>query len=106
MRLRQYNACPNGLSEYTNNGDMPEVTITNGTSITMGLNGSHTIEGTLEPVGVDIPARFVSSNEGVVTVNEYGVLYARGYGSAIVKMYVAGQVYTFSVTCSSNVQYM
>ena len=96
----------NGLSEHTNNGDMPEVTITNGTSITMGLNGSHTIEGTLEPVGVDIPARFVSSNEGVVTVNENGVLYARGYGSATVKMYVAGQVYTFSVTCSSNVQYM
>lgn len=96
----------NGLSEYTNNGDMPEVTITNGTSITMGLNGSHTIEGTLEPDGIDVPARFVSSNEGVVTVNEYGVLYARGYGSATVKMYVAGQVYTFSVTCSSNVQYV
>jgi hypothetical protein len=96
----------NGLSEYTNNGDMPEVTITSGTSITMGLNGSHTIDGTIEPAGLDIPARFVSSNESVVTVNEYGVLYARGYGSATVKMYYAGVEYTFSVTCSSNVQYM
>lgn len=96
----------NGLSEYTNNGDMPEVTITGSTSILMGLNGSHTIEGTIEPTGIDIPVKFVSSNEGVVTVSEYGVLYARSYGSATVSMYVAGEVYTFSVNCSSNVQYM
>lgn len=96
----------NGLSEFTNNGDMPEVTITNETSILMGLNGSHTIDGTIEPTGLDLPVKFVSSNEGVVTVSEYGVLYARSYGSATVKMYYAGVEYTFSVTCSSNVQYM
>ena len=96
----------NGLSAHTNNGDMPEVSITSSTNIVMGLNGTHTITGGIEPVGIDIPVKFVSSNEGVVTVNEYGVLYARGYGTATVKMFIAGQVYTFSVSCSSNVQYM
>lgn len=44
----------NGLSAYTNNGDMPEVTITSGTKVTMGLNGSHTITGGFEPVGLEI----------------------------------------------------
>lgn len=96
----------NGLSAYTNNGDMPEVTITSNKNVTMALNSYHTIEGTVEPVGVDIPARFVSSNENVATVSESGVIYARGYGSATITLYIAGEAYTISVTCSSNVQYM
>lgn len=96
----------NGLSAHTNNGDMPEVTITSGTSVTMGLNGSHTITGGFEPTGLDVPVRFVSSNEGVVTVSEAGVIYARGYGSATITLYIAGEAYTISVTCSSDVQYV
>lgn len=96
----------NGLSAYTNNGDMPEVTITSNTSVTMALNSYHTIEGTVEPVGLDVPARFVSSNESVATVSETGVIYARGYGSATITLYIAGEAYTIYVTCSSNVQYV
>ena len=96
----------NGLSAHTNNGDMPEVTITSSKSVTMALNSYHTIEGTVEPVGLDVPARFVSSNESVATVSEAGVVYARGYGSATITLYIAGEAYTISVTCSSNVQYM
>ena len=96
----------NGLSAHTNNGDMPEVTITSSNSVTMALNSYHTIEGTVEPVGLDVPARFVSSNENVATVSEAGVVYARGYGSATITLYIAGEAYTISVTCSSNVQYM
>lgn len=96
----------NGLSAYTNNGDMPEVTITSSTSVMMALNSYHTIEGTVEPVGLDVPARFVSSNESVATVSEAGVVYARGYGSATITLYIAGEAYTISVTCSSNVQYV
>ena len=96
----------NGLSAYTNNGDMPEVTITSSKSVTMALNSYHTIEGTVEPVGLDVPARFVSSNESVATVSEAGVVYARGYGSATITLYIAGEAYTISVTCSSNVQYV
>ena len=96
----------NGLSAYTNNGDMPEVTITSSTSVTMAVNSYHTIEGTVEPVGLDVPARFVSSNESVATVSEAGVVYARGYGSASITLYIAGEAYTISVTCSSNVQYV
>ena len=95
----------NGLSAYTNNGDMPEVTLAQ-TSVTMALNGYHTIDGTIEPTGLDIPAKFVSSNESVATVSESGVITARGYGSATITMYYAGQAYTISVTCSSNVQYV
>lgn len=85
---------------------MPEVTITSSKSVTMALNSYHTIEGTVEPVGLDVPARFVSSNENVATVSEAGVVYARGYGSATITLYIAGEAYTISVTCSSNVQYM
>ena len=96
----------NGLSAHTNNGDMPEVTITSSKSVTMALNSYHTIEGTVEPVGLDVPARFVSSNENVATVSEAGVVYARGYGSATITLYIAGEAYTISVTCSSNVQYV
>ena len=96
----------NGLSTYTNNGDMPEVTITSSTSVMMALNRYHTIEGTVEPVGLDVPARFVSSNESAATVSEAGVVYARGYGSATITLYIAGEAYTISVTCSSNVQYV
>ena len=96
----------NGLSAYTNNGDMPEVTITSSKSVTMALNSYHTIEGTVEPVGLDVPARFVSSNESVATVSEAGIVYARGYGSATITLYIAGEAYTISVTCSSNVQYV
>lgn len=96
----------NGLSAHTNNGDMPEVTITSSKSVTMALNSYHTIEGTVEPVGLDVPARFVSSNESVATVSEAGVVYARGYGSATITLYIAGEAYTISVTCSSNVQYV
>ncbi len=96
----------NGLSAYVANGDMPEVTIASGTSVTMGLNGTHTITGGFEPTGLDVPVRFVSSNEGVATVSEAGVIYARGYGSATITLYIAGEAYTISVTCSSNVQYV
>ena len=95
----------NGLSAHTNNGDMPEVTLTQ-TSVMLPLSGTHTIDGTVEPMGVDIPAKFVSSNENVATVSESGVISARGYGSATITLYFAGEAYTISVTCSSNVQYM
>lgn len=95
----------NGLSAHTNNGDMPVVTLTQ-TSVMLPLAGSHTINGTSEPAGLDIPVKFVSSNENVATVSEYGEIYATGYGSCVITVYYAGQSQTISVTCSSNVQYM
>ena len=96
----------NGLSEYVANGDMPEVTITSGTTVKMGLNGTHTIQGTLAPDNLDVPVKFVSSNESVATVSEDGVIKAISYGTATITMYVAGEAYTISVTCSSDVQYV
>ena len=96
----------NGLSSYVKNGDMPEVMITNATSVKMGVNGTHTIQGTLEPENLDVPVKFVSSNEAVAVVSEAGVIYSRVYGSATITMYLAGEAYTVSVTVSSDVQYM
>ena len=96
----------NGLSEYVANGDMPEVTITSGTNLKMPINGTHTINGTLEPENIDVPIKFVSSNDTVAKVSDTGVITTHSYGAATIKIYVAGQVYTISVECSSNVQYM
>ena len=96
----------NGLSAYVANGDMPEVTITSGTSVVMALNGSHTITGEFEPTGLDVPVRFKSSDENVVTVSETGIIHACGAGSAKVTLYIAGQAYPISVTCSNNGQYV
>ena len=95
----------NGLSAYTNNGDMPVVTIFD-TDVVMALSSSHLIDGTVEPSGLDIPAKFESTNTNVATVTETGMIYSCGYGTAKIKMYYAGEVYNISVTCSSNVQYM
>lgn len=95
----------NGLSEHTPNGDMPAVTITNGTNLTLPLNYSHTIEGSFTPSDLDIPIRFVSSNEDVATVSALGVIHTRGFGNATISVYVAGEVYTVTLSCSSNVQY-
>ena len=95
----------NGLSAHTNNGDMPVVTLAQ-TSVMLPLSGSHTITGTSEPMGLDIPVKFVSSNENVAGVSESGVIYGRSYGSAVITLYYAGQSHTINVTCSSNVQYV
>ena len=95
----------NGLSAHTNNGDMPVLTITNGTSVKLPSNGTHIINGVIEPEGVDVPVKFETSNDAVAKVSETGIITTYLFGTAVIKIYVAGQVYTVSVDCSSNVQY-
>jgi hypothetical protein len=95
----------NGLSAHTNNGDMPVVTLEQ-TSLMLPLGHSHRINGTSEPTGLDIPVKFVSSNETIATVSESGVIHTNGFGSAVITLYYAGQTLTINVTCSSDVQYM
>lgn len=96
----------NGLAEATDDGSMPEVTLTTSNSVVMGSGGTHQIGLELAPSALNVPARLVSSNESVATVSETGLISARGYGSATISIYICGEVYTVSVTVSSNVQYV
>ncbi len=92
----------NGLAESTDDNSKPTVTITSGNSVKLSLNGTHQIQCVVTPTGLDVPVRYVSSNTSVVIVDGNGKITAKGYGSATVKVCVAGVVYTVSVTVSSN----
>lgn len=96
----------NGLAEATNDGSMPVVTLTTSNSVIMAHGGSHQIGLELEPSALDVPACLVSYNESVATVSETDLISARGYGSATISVYICGEVYTVSVTVSSNIQYV
>ena len=95
-----------GLTEATDDGSMPVVTLTTSNSVMMPLSGTHQIGLELEPAALNVPARLVSSNESVATVSETGLISAVSYGSATISIYICGEVYTVSVTVSSNVQYV
>ncbi len=96
----------NGLAEATDDGSMPAVTITSGQTVLLPLSGTHQIDLQVTPADLDITARVVSSNESVAYVSESGLISGRGYGSATVTVYIAGEAYTISVTVSSSVQYV
>lgn len=95
----------NGLAESTDDGSLPTLTITSGTSLTLGTSGSYALSWEMSPE-IDVPIRFYSFNDSVVTVDSDGVIRSVAKGSTTVGVYIAGVAYNVSVTVSTNVQYV
>ncbi len=91
----------NGLTEPSGNNTLPVLTISNGTSVKIALSETHQMKWALAP-DMELPMRFVSTNESVVAVNADGLITAKAYGTATVNVYVAGIKYAVAVTVSSN----
>ena len=90
----------NGLSEPTEDGSMPTVTFTNGNELSIAVGKKQQIKFTLTPEHerLVLPARYVSMNEDVAVVNSNGVVTGLSAGSATVKVYIAGELYTVKIT--------
>lgn len=93
----------NGLETPTDDNSMPTVSITGGNSVSLGANAVHQIEFSLTPYNryFVLPARYVSSNQNIATVSASGEIKGVSAGNTTVKMYVAGEVYTISVTVTA-----
>ncbi len=93
----------NGLEEPTDDGSMPTVEITGGNSVSVATGAIHQLSWKLNPYNkyFVLPARFVSTNTSVATVDASGEIKGVAAGSTSIKMYVAGEVYTISVTVTA-----
>ncbi len=93
----------NGLEEPTDDNSMPTVEITGGNSVSVATGAIHQLSWKLNPYNkyFVLPARFVSSNQNIATVDASGEIKGVAIGTTTVKMYVAGEVYTVSVTVTA-----
>ncbi len=93
----------NGLETPTDDNSMPTVEIAGGNSVSVATGAIHQLSWKLNPYNkyFVLPARFVSTNTNVATVDASGEIKGVSAGTTTVKMYVAGEVYTVSVTVTA-----
>ncbi len=93
----------NGLETPTDDGSMPTVEITGGNSVSVAVNAVHQLQWKLNPYNkyFVLPARFVSTNTSVATVTASGEIKGVSAGTTTIKMYVAGELHTISVTVTA-----
>lgn len=89
----------NGLETATDDGSMYAFTVTPHSAQSLGVGGTFTVTTTISQ-DVDVPVWYRSSDEGVVTVDDNGVVKAVGTGTAVIGVYVAGESYGITVTVS------
>ena len=85
----------NGEAEPTNDGSMYAFTVNPGGPKTLRVGENFTIRTTLTP-DIEIPVWYRSSDESIVEVDDNGVVTAKGKGTAVIGVYVAGE--TFGIT--------
>lgn len=87
----------NGLEAATNDGSVFAIT-TNGTTKTMAIGETFQIEASYTPSNVLVPIWYRSNDTSIVRVDDNGLITALGTGTAVVGVYVAGEVVAITIT--------
>ena len=89
----------NGKAEATDDGSMYAFTTNIMAPQKLSVGETLTVITTISPE-VDIPVWYRSSDEAVIEVEDSGKVTAKGKGTAVVGVYVAGETYGIRVTVS------
>ena len=89
----------NGKTEATDDGSMYAFTTNITAPQSLSIGQSFKLITTISP-NVNIPVWYRSSDEAVIEVDESGKVTAKGKGTAVVGVYVAGETYGIRVTVS------
>lgn len=89
----------NGKAQATDDGSMYAFTTNITAPQKLSIGESFTVVTTISP-NVNVPVWYRSSDESVIEVDESGKVTAKGKGTAVVGVYVAGESYGITVTVS------
>ena len=89
----------NGKTEATDDGSMYAFTTNITAPQKLSIGESFTVVTTISP-NVNVPVWYRSSDESIIEVDESGKVTAKGKGTAVVGVYVAGESYGITVTVS------
>jgi hypothetical protein len=89
----------NGKTEATDDGSMYAFTTNITAPQSLSIGQSFKLITTISP-NVNIPVWYRSSDEAVIEVDDSGKVTAKGKGTAVVGVYVAGESYGITVTVS------
>lgn len=89
----------NGLEEPTNDNSTYALRITSGTTKTLSVGGTFTVETEMTP-NVEVPIWYRSSDTSILTVDDTGKVTAVKAGTANVRILLAGVEHTVTVTVS------
>jgi len=87
----------NGLTEATADGST-FVILTNATTKTMSVGETFQVNASYTPSSALVPIWYRSNDTSVVTVDDNGLVKAVGKGTAVVGVYVAGEVVAITIT--------
>ena len=87
----------NGLETSTDDGSKYVITA-NATSKTLSVGNTSQIVANYTPSNVKLPVWYRSNDTSVVTVDDNGLVKAVGKGTAVVGVYVAGEVVAITIT--------
>lgn len=88
----------NGLETSTNDNSTFTITSNPSAPQTLSVGESFTVQASYTPSDVEVPIWYRSSDESIVTVDDNGKVTAVKSGTAVVGIYVAGEVYGITVT--------
>lgn len=89
----------NGKTEATDDGSMYAFTTNITAPQSLSIGQSFKLITTISP-NVNIPVWYRSSDEAVIEVDDSGKVTAKGKGTAVVGVYVAGESYGITITVS------
>ena len=89
----------NGLEEPTNDNSTYALRITSGTTKTLSVGGTFTVQTEMTP-NVEVPIWYRSSDTSILTVDDTGKVTALKAGTANVRILLAGVEHTVTVTVS------
>lgn len=87
----------NGLTEATDDGSTFDIS-TNATTKTMSVGETFQVVASYAPSNVLVPIWYRSNDTSVVTIDDNGLITAVGTGTAVIGVYVAGEVVAITVT--------
>lgn len=90
----------NGLETSTDDNSTFTITSSPSAPQTLSVGESFTVQASYTPSGVEVPIWYRSSDESIVTVDDNGKVTAVKSGTAVIGIYVAGEVYGITVTVS------
>ena len=87
----------NGLTEATDDGSTFAIS-TNATTKTMSVGETFQVVASYTPSNVLVPIWYRSNDTSIVTVDDNGLIKAVGTGTAVIGVYVAGEVVAITIT--------
>ena len=87
----------NGLTEATDDGSTFDIS-TNATTKTMAVGETFQVVASYTPSNVLVPIWYRSNDTSIVTVDDNGLIKAVGLCTAVIGVYVAGEVVAITIT--------